>query len=213
MNALLQKFKALPRAAQWLVYLGLVLIAFFAVAMPLLSFSDSVGNNASTLEAAILRRNDFASSASGDGKYIVDSQTAFGSPLMPATAGLKPEAFTRAVDRILENHQVTDRNVTERKVAMTRDQALALHVPALDRLILEVSFEADPKTVIAILAELERSPEVAAVSRVKIDRTNIRNEEDRLVRATITPEAWIAASGSGSSGSDSSGPADGGMNP
>ena len=48
-----------------------------------------------------------------------------------------------------------------------------------------------------ILAELERSPEIASISRVKIDRSVSRlTDEEHLVRATLSPEAWIAASSS-----------------
>jgi hypothetical protein len=63
----------------------------------------------------------------------------------------------------------------------------------IDRLILEVTFEADPSTVISVLADLEKAPEVTTVSRVRIDKTNNRDDTVRTVRATITPEAWILA--------------------
>ena len=114
------------------------------------------------------------------------------------------------VNGILENHNITDSTINERpKVQMsglTPDQASALGIASVDRLILEVTFEASPESVIAILAELERSPEIASVSRVKIDRSISRLADDEhLVRATLTPEAWIAAS---SSGGPTSGPSE-----
>jgi hypothetical protein len=63
--------------------------------------------------------------------------------------------------------------------------------------ILEVSFESRQETVIEVLAALERAKEVAAISRVRIDKTGMRDEEMQMVRATILPEAWIATSGAG----------------
>jgi hypothetical protein len=212
MNNLFSKFMALPRVAQWAIEAIAFLIVFFGIVKPVWSLGDSVGDKASRLESAIARRNDFASPASGDGANLAAYKAAFGTPMMPKDGGLKPEAFTRVVDSVLESHNVTDRNVTERRIRMTKEQSDVLGPFPIDRLIEEVTFEADPATVVAILAELERSPEVAAVSRVRLDRASVRGgmnlgdaEDEQHVRATITPEAWIVASNaSGFSSGDSS---------
>jgi hypothetical protein len=206
MSSLLQKFNALPRAAQWLAYLAVFIVAFFAIIKPVMNYSDTVSAKASQIEDALSKQNDFASATGGNGGILTALQSVYGTPLRPG-GGLKPEAFTRVVDGILENHGITDRTVTERKVRMSgmdHDQASALGVAELDRLILEVTFEAQPDVVVAILAELERAPEVASVSRIKMDRSISRiSDDDHLVRATLTPEAWIAAAGASSSGSSS----------
>ena len=197
MSSLFQRFAALPRAIKWLVYLGLFLVGFFLVIRPAQNFSDTVSEKAKHLEDALAARNDFNTSDAGNGGIITALQGVYGTPLRPG-GGLNPESFRRVVNGILENHNITDSSINERpRVQMsglTPEQASALGIASVDRLILEVTFEASPEVVIAILAELERSPEIASVSRVKIDRSISRlSEDEHLVRATITPEAWIAA--------------------
>lgn len=200
MSSLLQKFSTLPRALKWLIYLGVFLLGFFAIIKPAWTFGDTVSEKASRLEKALAARNEFNATDAGKGKRITDLQGFYGTPLRPG-GGLNPEAFRRVVNGILENHNITDSTINERpKVAMsglTPDQASALGIASVDRLILEVTFEARPDDVVAILAELERSPEIASISRVKIDRSVSRlTDEEHLVRATLSPEAWIAASSS-----------------
>lgn len=201
MSALIQQFSALPRALKWLIYLGLFMVGFFLVIRPALTFSDTVSAKAANLESALAARNDFNASDAGNGGIITALQGVYGTPLRPG-GGLNPEAFRRVVNGILENHNITDSTITERpKMQMSglsSEQTSALGIASVDRMILEVTFEAHPEDVVAILAELERSPEVASVSRVKIDKSVSRlADDDRLVRATLTPEAWIAASSSG----------------
>ena len=129
--------------------------------------------------------------------HLLASRLRRAASCLPAGAtALKPEAFSRIINTILENNKVTPNNINEHPpVRLSGDAATALGVP-INRIIIEFSFEASPETVAAVLAELERTPEVAAVSRVKIDRSGVRggaNDDDRLVRATLSPEAWIVA--------------------
>ncbi len=199
MSALVQKWNALPRAARWLAYLVVFVGLYFGVITPLWNMVDRSGQRAAGLERTLNRAKELSSTESSDGALIASVQSAFGRPMMPGASRLTPEAFGRVVDGILEGHDVLDRTVTERKVPMAQADAERLRAGPVDRLILEVTFEAKQETVIAILADLERAQEVAAVSRVRIDRTGIRDEELQLVRATISPEAWIATSSAGAS--------------
>jgi hypothetical protein len=201
MNALLQKFNALPRAFKWLIALGVFLIAYFAIIEPILGFAQTWERRASTLQTAIARDKELASEE-GEGHAIEQSQALFGSPRTPGKNQVAPETLYRLVNSILEAHGVTDRSVNERSVPMTGDQAASLGAGAITRIILDVSFESDSLTVISVLAELERSPEVSAISRVKIDKMGQRSgaaadEASDSVRVTLAPEAWISATGSG----------------
>ena len=193
----MQKWIALPRALQWLTYLVLFVGFYFGVITPLWNMVDKTGDRAAGLQRTLSRAKELSTTESPDGAMIASVQSSFGRPLMPGSSRLTPEAFGRVVDGILEGHEVQDRTVTERTVQMAQADADRLRAGKVNRLILEVTFEAKQETVIAILADLERAPEVAAVSRVRIDRTGIRDEGTQLVRATISPEAWIAVSAAG----------------
>ncbi len=199
MSALVQQFRALPRAAKWLAYLGVVLVAYFAVVWPLLKVSDSVNSKAAQLKLEIAQINELRSDV-GAGGDLRKGRLAYGNPQRPEDGKVSPESFTRVVNGILDANGVEDRNVTERRVRATGEQA-----GNYERLILDITFEAKPATVIAVLSDLEKASEVAAVGRVRIDKGNARDEEQQLVRATIAPEAWIG-SGAGAPSAPSSTP-------
>jgi hypothetical protein len=68
----------------------------------------------------------------------------------------------------------------------------------VERVVLDLTFEAPPETVMAIVSELEHAREVAAVARVDMRKAEARSGEsggggsgERTVRATISPEAWV----------------------
>lgn len=199
MTGLVEKWNALPRAARWLAYLVVFVGLFFGAVQPLWNLVDRIGARAASLENALRRSKELSTADSSEGAVIASAQGSFGKPLMPGSSRLTPGAFGRVVDGILEGHLVQDRTVMERTVPMAQADADRLRAGKINRLILDVTFEAKQETVIAILADLERASEVAAVSRVRIDRTGMRDEEAQLVRATISPEAWIAVNPSGAS--------------
>lgn len=196
MKSLLAKFGALPFIGKALVVAALVLVAFYAVVNPLLNYADTVGAKADRLDTALRRRADLATDDGGDGQFLSAARAAFGRPLMPGEGGLRPEAIYRLVDGVLAGHGVSDRTVTESKARLSGDAARALNSGEIDRLMLTVTFEADAPTVADIVADLERAKEIAAVSRVKIDKGGVRSEAagDDAVRAQIVAEAWLPAS-------------------
>lgn len=200
MSAAMNWWQGLPRAAKWLIALVLFVVGYFAVFEPVLDFSNRVGADASKIELALTREKAFASSDADSGSTITSTIKAFGRPKMPGD--LKPEAFSRLVNGILEGHGVMTPVISERRVPLAGEAAATLastlNIGKIDRLIIEVSFDADPATVVSVIAALEQAREVAAVGRIRIDKPSGRGDEDQLVRATISPEAWIAAAPSSS---------------
>ncbi|HVU64019.1 MAG TPA: hypothetical protein VHC70_08585, partial [Phycisphaerales bacterium] len=185
--SLVEQWRRTPRVVKWAVYAGLVLVGFFALT-PVWNLWKRTEARASTLESALKQRAGFATDQSRDDSVITSVREKLGSPNMPSK--LKAEAFAKVVDDILDRNNVTQRNVPERRTPLGPETTQTLGMGHIDRLILEVTFEADPSTVISVLADLEKAPEVTTVSRVRIDKTNNRDDTVRTVRATITPEAW-----------------------
>lgn len=200
--SMMHSFKSLPRALRWLIGLGVFVIAYFGVIEPVLGYAQAWQTRASTLETALARDKELAS-GDGDGGLIQQGQSTFGRPHMPGVKETSPESLYRLVNSLLEAHGVTERSVSERSVPMTGDLAAELKAGTITRLILDVSFEADVPTVISIISELERSKEVAALGRVKLDKSALRSggsgdDMNDIVRATISAEAWTTARGGNS---------------
>lgn len=199
MNGLPAKLAALPRAVKWMLLAGVLIVLYFGVFEPTLAFSDRWNRRATELESALARDKELAG-LEGDGYRIQAAQSAFGEPVRPGQKDVTPEGLLRVVNAVLDQHGVGGRTVSESSSALTGDAALALGAGEIRRFILQVSFEADSATVAAVLADLEKAPEVAAVSRVRIDKASVRfgSDEDEAgnggqVRATLSPEAWIVS--------------------
>jgi len=195
-SAIIQKYNALPRAVKWLAYLGVILVAYFGVVMPLLKVSDSLNSQAARLRLAIADGNELRSDV-GAGGDLRNGVRLYGMPDRPSDGKVSPESFSRVVNGILDAHNVVG-NVNERRTRLTGDQAASLGPGNFDRMIIDITFESDPETVIAVLSDLERAKEVTAVSRVRIDKGNSRDEDQQKLRAAMSPEAWVAAGAGGS---------------
>jgi hypothetical protein len=191
-----EQWKSTPRAVKWAGGAALILVAYFALS-PLWTWMSHLDNTAFQLELALKRHANLSSDKSSDGAEIENIHEKLGAPQKPGK--LKPEAFARVVNGILDRHDVKA-STNERKVRLAPTTSEALQMGAVDRLILEVTFEASPDVVVAILSDLEKAPEVAAVSRIRIDKSNSRDETAQTVRATIAPEAWVLATDTGSAG-------------
>lgn len=209
MNAWLTRFRALPRAARWAILAGIAFGAYFLVIEPLLDRTNRFDARADAIEDNLRRAGRLADQDSDEGRLVINGMQAFGRPQPPNAASARPEAVQRVVDQVLESHGVANRTKTERSSTITGDRARALAADGrLERSIIEVSFEAPQEVVAAIIADLERSPGISSISRVKIDRTAVRGlfGEDLggsgpggaatgssagRVRATISAEAWV----------------------
>lgn len=202
-------FRNLPRAARWGVLAGLVIVGYFLVVEPVLDRTNHYAARADATENSLRRAANLLSGDSDDGQAVRVGTANFGSPQSPTGGAIRPEAIQRAVDEVLEDHGITNRTKTERRSDLTGDKARALAPDGkIVRLIVEVSFEADQAVVARIIADLERSPVVSAVSRIKIDRTAVggRFVEDSgegssgKVRATISAESWVYSRSTGPTG-------------
>lgn len=211
MNALVKKYNSLPRSGRWLVWTLVVVVAYFAVVEPVLTLTASAKAHADALAAGLERERALTSTDSDQGRTLANGRLSFGEPYLPEDPANKPEALHKVVDEILQKHDIGNRVKAERHIRISSDEATQLLGPlaatsSVERLILDISFEATPDVVTAILADLEQAKEVAAISRVEIRRQDAGGRgstapsNSRIVKATISPEAWVIAGTSAAGG-------------
>lgn len=202
MNALINRYNALPRAGKWLTWLVAVIVAYFGVIEPSLVATQAARARADALAAGLEKERALTSADSDQGRILESGRRSFGEPMLPEDALNKPEALHTLVDRILETHRVSSRVKNERRIRIAGDEAIKLLGPlagssAVERLILEVSFEASPEVVSAVLADLEKAKEVATIGRIDIRRQESGGRGSapasgsKILKATISPESWV----------------------
>ncbi len=185
MSRLADIYRDLPRAGRWGLLALAGLFAYFGVVEPVV---DKTGALKARAEA---RTRAIAEVRSGGAAAAADlGLRQFGVVEPPGDPRERAVAFDRRVLEVLDKHSVAKHTSTTRTVPMTPGPlltALATANQKVDRRIREIQFEATPETLAAVIADLERTPEVAAVSRVQI-----RKAEDggRMLRATVSAEAW-----------------------
>lgn len=217
MNTLLHKLNTLPRAMRWLLWAAIGLVLYFAVVEPTLTLTSDIRSHADDLASGIQKVRALTSSDSEQGRILENGRRSFGEPYLPENPANRPEALHTAVDAILTKHGVVNRTKNERHVRVAGDEAIALLGPlaattSVERLILDVTFEATPDTVTSILADLEQSKYVAAISRIEIRRQDLGrpgssgssssagSSGSKTVKAVLSPEAWVISGSAGAGG-------------
>lgn len=198
-HPLISKVQGLPRAARWALAAAVVIAAYFLIVEPALDAANRLNNRADVLAAGLAQERDLLVSDSPKGRVIADGEKYFGEPLLPTDPANRAEAIHNVVDETLKQHGVTKRTLTERQIPMRPEEAALLSgkpEATGDRLMLEITFEASPETIMAIVSELEQAKEVAAVTRVEIRRADTGRDKGsapvgRVLKATIVPESWL----------------------
>jgi hypothetical protein len=103
------------------------------------------------------------------------------------------ETLSRAIDEVLRKHKVAGHSFDRRSPQRMKDPDSSIFGGAgLDRLQAEVKFEANADELPRILADLEAHPDVAAITSLRIQRSEPSTLRRISVNATI--ETWVQAS-------------------
>jgi hypothetical protein len=184
-----ERWRSFPRAARWTALAAAFLVLYFTAIEPALDLTASWTARADAIEAAMIARRD-----PGAAQRDALAASRFGTPLLPGGPERSAELNAR-VEQVLRGRDVGALTIRARAPVPLGRSAFAGLVPesvSAQRLILDVDFECDPALAAAILADLEQAPEVAAVNRVILRRDD--REGKRLLRVTLSPEAWVFAS-------------------
>lgn len=189
---LAQRYTALPRAARWLI-IGLgVVVLYFLILEPVLNqynrVAAKVQSRSQTLAA--YERDKEQIKAAGATVRVGVSRYGNVSFEFSEKSDARVSEFNEAVASILRKHGVSQVTRTARPATLGSGPLLTAVGPAyrVERLINEYQFEAEPETVTAVVADMERTPLVSSVSRVQMRKGDAR--DGRRVKATIAAELW-----------------------
>jgi hypothetical protein len=205
MENLFAQYRALPRAARWALLATAGILLYFLAVEPTLDATNRLNVRADQLALGLRQEAALKATDSSPGRAIADGLQAFGQPVLPTDKAAAPDAIHRIVDAVLTRHGITKRTKNERLLPIRGDELTALLGPgtspqmAVDRLVIDITFDAAPETVVAILGELEQAHEITAIARVEMRKADAGRSpgaapesSSRIVKATISPEAWIA---------------------
>ncbi len=197
MNHLVEKFRSLPRAARWLAWGGAGMLVYFAVLQPTVDLIVALNGQAAGARSELGSEGRERAAREQAGAQIRTGIGLYGPVAFPGEAAERSEVFNRKVNEVLGRHSVKgDRRVTRTAPLETGPlDAVAGQNRRIDRLIMDVQFDASPEQVSAVIADLESTPEVAAISRVQLRRESggEAGAGSRSLRVNLSVEAWLLA--------------------
>ena len=115
-------------------------------------------------------------------------------PRSPSTG---TRAFTDVVNALMRKHGITDQDFSLRTRGKLQKNALVqvLNGKRGERLTGELKFSAKPEVAMAILSELEASPDIEQVANVRLTK-----DQAGKIKVQYTLEAWVIASEGGTTG-------------
>ncbi len=197
-----ERRRELPRAVRWLIWTGVVLIAYFAIVEPALNWAQDLDAQAERLAAVAqgqrrpLREANrmlaaMQAGSTEDLSYALRlAEARLGPVAEPGDEAERATAFDRFVKDLVAAYEIEDVNLRSKAPQTLSRQGAADLAPAqyeVKRLVVDLQFTAAPATVTALLRDMESSPLVTAVSKVQITRI----PDTSLVKCTVTPESWI----------------------
>lgn len=193
MSALLERFAALPRAARWGVLAGVLMVAYFAIVEPVLDATATASARADALQAGIDRRLAIAAGQSETSRVFALAAAQYGAPLPPGGPE-RAAALNARIETVLRDRAVSALTIKARAPAALPRTAMPGVIPEgrqAQRLVLDVEFESAPDVAAAVIADLERIPEVAAISRLSMRK--VEREGVKRVQVSVSPETWVIA--------------------
>lgn len=182
------------RALVWAAAGAGAFAAYFVVVEPALMARGRLSARADALAERLEQVQRGAGEAERHAQRISLGRRQFGEVAMPGDPRQRPIEFNRRIAETLREAGIGAHESRSRPGSVSRGPLHAAmgEGAALESLVTELEFTATPEQVSRVLAALELCPEVAAITRVDLDRAP---DGSRNLQVTLALETWIAARG------------------
>jgi hypothetical protein len=186
---LVNRFLALPRAMQWALLAIAGMLLFVTWDRGINPISDWVSRKSSGIEQQV-REVRASRQISGDFQRMEPLVVSLGPVQAPRSEAAGSAAFTTLVNDLMKKHGITDQNFNLRQRGNLPKNALTeiLQGKRAERLTADLKFSAKPEVAVAILADLESSPDIEQISQVRLTK-----DQNGKVKAAYVLEAWVTA--------------------
>lgn len=187
-----QRYRAFPRAIQWAIAAGIAIVVFVIWNDYIKSIGDGWALQADKIQQQVRTVRDSRNLADKF-EQLEDAIVSIGPVEVPGNEKQTTDAINRIVNDIIRTYRS---DIT--KESLNRGTGDRLRKGALfgiigpgevgQKLSAEFEFESTPETAMKILAELERNPDIEAVTEARISKLT-----NRRVSVKLKIEAWVVA--------------------
>jgi len=173
------------RALQWAFWAAVFTIAFLIWHSTISAQGEIWAEQSKTIENQIEEVNRPTMLTNS----VRTAITTFGNVELPRTDTLGATAMTGAIHEILGSHAVKDDDYTRTKSSKMRSGSLpgiARPGQQIEQIIGDIHFEAIQEDVMEVIAALESSEWIDALSNVRLTK-----QTGRMIRVDLSVEAWV----------------------
>lgn len=185
------RWKALPRAMKWLIAAGVVAAGYFAIE-PLLDMRMLAASRADDASERLLQYSKRSQQFQAAQQDIRLGTTQFGEVDMPTSGTRVDSTASNKIREALSDRGITEWNIqTRRGVPLGRgvlNELLDGDGEEIQRVTFDVQLTDTPEVVMAVLAEIERMPEVTTIGTLEFRKAG---GDSKKVQARLTPETWV----------------------
>ncbi len=180
-----QRFRQLPRAIQWAAYFAAGMALFIGVNDYVWKQAKDWSTEADRIEMKFQSVRD-GQEIAGNLRYLRETLVAHGAIRIPDQAGEGGPALDAAVTAVMNRHSI--RHTYDRRAPVALKGSLdTITGNEPQSISAELRFEASPEDAMAVIAELESSRDIEAISNVRITRIT----GARRLKVQLTLEAWV----------------------
>lgn len=184
------KFSTMPRTIQWLAVAAVAVLLFLVWDTYLEPWTAKINTNADITENNIREIRSVQQKAMNN-RQMEQLITTIGPVRFPESEALSSAAAQQAVNSLLAKHgALKGSSFSVRSGVLPRKVLEGVATARLERLTGDLKFEATPEKAAAIIAELEASPNVEAITSLRMTK-----DTGGKVKVNLALEAWVEASG------------------
>lgn len=186
-NPTLGRFRSLPPAGKVAVAAAAVLMAWVALEQWSWGWARDWAGECERIERAL---SDSRELAAGADASAVSGAELYGPVDPPSGESEGAEAMAQAVVEVVKRHGTSNFTYDAQRASSRLAGGATLGgTQRLSKISGEVEFEATPAETAKVIAELEASPAIEAVSALRIQK----RENDGKVAVRLTVESWVYA--------------------
>lgn len=192
-------YKKLPRAGRWGLWFVLVVVAYYGVIEPAVDWSTRKAAEAEKLEKALNARKRMGEDGGSSAKAVERAIVGLGSPKVPHASVADPMGFlSQKTADIAQKHGVTVKRRTRR--GNTPIAGFEWNGSKVERISLELVVECDTERFVALLKDLESSPDITDISSIRMNKVSepgFSLADSTTMQITLVPEMWVLAGARG----------------
>jgi hypothetical protein len=192
-NSLWQRYRRLPRAAQWAIAGGGAIVLFFLYSDYVLATASGWNAEADRREQSLARARSINDGARIN-KPLEHAIEAIGEVELPADEAATSAALNQTVSDVLKKFQVSNDRYTPATPGKLPRGTMGSILNGREARYISGNFEFETtdENAPAIIAALESSPAIESIGALRITRAG-SGASNRRVNVRLTLEAWVIA--------------------